>query len=494
LRGAATPRIDKLASEGLKLLNHNVEAQCTPSRTAVLTGRHPIRSGTAAVPPAGPDGMTNWEVTIAKALSDAGYATGMWGKWHCGSDPEQRSPVNFGFDEAVWCPRTADEVLWTTQSYFPKGEETMARPYAGNMKLNLEYEPIYSQRKGENHEVVAAYDLEFRAGFDRKITEWATDFMTRAHQQGKPFYLYLPYTMVHNPIALDPEFAGKTKRGGWADVLTQMDAFTGKILDHLDSLGVAEDTIVVWTSDNGPEGFGDYSQPTGDPNPLALLPGGGGPWRGSLFTALEGSLRTPGIVRWPGKVPAGKVSNELVHEVDWFTTLVLAGGGSVPADRQVDGMDMRDFLLGDAEESGRDVVLCMNGNRLQAVKWKQWKAHLIKQDDIFGTWEAYGTPNIFNLEWDLREEHSAFFAHIWVLKPMAAAVAAFLKTLAIEPPIKPGTLDPYTPPKPGELIPQEHLQIGPIVQFVTTLQHPNGQPPDVQQHQPEHGLNHAGGA
>ena len=131
LRGAPTPRIDALACEGLRLLNFNVEAQCTPSRSALLTGRHAIRSGTQTVPIAGgPDGMTRWEVTIAQALSDAGYATGMWGKWHLGSDPEQRSPVDFGFDEAVWSPRTADEVLWTMQSYFPEGSVT-ATPYAG---------------------------------------------------------------------------------------------------------------------------------------------------------------------------------------------------------------------------------------------------------------------------------------------------------------------------------------------------------------------------
>jgi arylsulfatase A-like enzyme len=116
------PRIDALAAEGLKLLNFNVEAQCTPSRSALLTGRHAIRSGMQAVPIAGGlDGLTRWEVRSAQALSDAGYATGMWGKWHLGSDPDNRSPVAFGFDEAVWCPRTADEVLWTMQSYFRTG-------------------------------------------------------------------------------------------------------------------------------------------------------------------------------------------------------------------------------------------------------------------------------------------------------------------------------------------------------------------------------------
>jgi arylsulfatase len=185
LRGAPTPRIDTLASEGLKLLNFNVEAQCTPSRSALLTGRRAIRSGTQAVAIAGADGMTQWEVTIARALSDAGYATGMWGKWHLGSDPEQRSPVDFGFDEAVWCPRTADEVLWTTQSYFPDGSVTAA-PDAGAMQIPLEPEPIYARTKGGKHEVIATYDAEFRAGFDRKITEWAVDFMRRSRRAGKP--------------------------------------------------------------------------------------------------------------------------------------------------------------------------------------------------------------------------------------------------------------------------------------------------------------------
>ncbi len=493
LRGAPTPRIDSIADQGLKLLNFNVEAQCTPSRSAILTGRHAIRSGTSAVPLMGPDGLTRWEVTTAKALSDAGYATGMWGKWHLGSDPENRSPIDFGFDEAVWCPRTADEVLWTMQSYFPNGTVTSA-PYAGATQIPLEPQQIYARKKGGNHEVIATYDAEFRAGFDRKITDWAIDFMRRSHRQGKPFYLYLPYTQVHIPPIPDPEYAGKTKRGNWADILTQMDDFTGRILDEFDALGVANDTIVVWAGDNGADST--YRFPAGDPDPFGgQWQGFSGLWRGGLFTSLEGSNRSACIIRWPGKVPAGRVSNELVHEVDLFTTLVLAGGGTVPADRQIDGMDMRGFLLGDAEQSGRDTVLCLQGGRLQAVKWRQWKAHLFQQDGFYSTWEAYNIPHVHNLEWDPREEHEILFPHAWVMHPMAVAASAFLKTLAIEPPIKPGTPDPYTPPKPGQLVPQEHLQLGPITQYVTTLHEANGHAPaDVRQHQPDHGLAHASGA
>ena len=196
--------------------------------------------------------------------------------------------------------------------------------------------------------------------------------MTRSNKAGKPFYMYLPFSQVHNPALPDPEYAGKTKHGNWADILTQMDDFTGRLLDAVDELGLADDTIVVWASDNGPDP--SYRMPQADPEELGgKWDGFAGIWRGSLFTTLEGSNRTPCMVRWPGHVPAGRVSNELVHCVDWYTTLLLTVGATVPDDRIVDGVDMRDFLLGDAEESGRDAVLCLQGNRLQAVKWHQWK-------------------------------------------------------------------------------------------------------------------------
>jgi arylsulfatase len=258
------------------------------------------------------------------------------------------------------------------QSYFPDGPVT-ATPYAGQAQIPLEPEPIYSRKKGKEHEVIGIYDAEFRARFDRKITGWAIDFMTRANEDGKPFYMYLPYTQVHIPPIPDPEFAHTTRRGNWADLLTQLDAFTGQILDALDELGLAEDTIVVWSSDNG--GDPNFRMPAADPDPLGgQWEGFSGPWRGGYFTSLEGSNRAPCIIRWPGRIPAGKVSNELVRLVDWFTTLLLAAGAEVPDDRMIDGMDMRGFLLGDAEESGRDTVLCIQGDRLQAIKWRQWKA------------------------------------------------------------------------------------------------------------------------
>jgi arylsulfatase A-like enzyme len=310
--------------------------------------------------------------------------------------------------------------------------------------------------------------LNFAPASIARFTEWAIDFMGRSKAEGKPFYLLLPYTQVHIPPVPDPEYAGKTKRGNIADLLTQMDDFTGMLLNKLDELGIAGDTIVVWTSDNGADP--NYRMPAMDPDPLGgQWTGFAGPWRGGYVTSLEGSNRAPCILRWPGKVPSGKASNELVHAVDTFTTLLLAAGAELPSDRQIDGMDMRDFLLGDAERSGRDTILCLQGNRLQAVKWRQWKVHLFQQDAFASTWSPYNVPHLHNLEWDPREEHEVGFPHAWVLHPMAAAVIAFLKTLVIEPPIKAGTRDPYLPPKPGELRIEEHIQIGVITQFIQML-------------------------
>ena len=248
LRGAPTPRMDALATEGLQLLNFNVEAQCTPSRSAPdRASCHPVGHPDRAYA-GGPDGMTRWEVTLAKALSDAGYATGMWGKWHLGSDLKSGARSTSGSTRrsgargprtrsAGPCSPTSRTARWPPPL---RGED--ADPAGTRAHLHAE----------EGREVQGrTYDAEFRAGFDRKITEWAFDFMTRSKEAGKPFYTYLPYTQVHIPPIPDPEYAGYTKRGNMADILTQMDAFTGGILDNLDELGIAEDTIVVWASDNG---------------------------------------------------------------------------------------------------------------------------------------------------------------------------------------------------------------------------------------------------
>src|SRR5262249_25842724 len=177
---------------------------------------------------------------------------------------------------------------------------------------------------------------------------------------GKPFFAYVPFTLVHYPTLPHPDFAGKTGFGDWADSLAEMDHHVGQIVDAVQEAGVADNTVVVFTSDNGPE---------------EMLPwrGWAGPWAGSYFTAREGSLRVPFVVRWPGKVPAGRISNEIVHQVDMFPTLARLAGGAVPTDRVIDGVDQTEFLLGKQEKSNREGFPCYVGDVLHAGKLPEWE-------------------------------------------------------------------------------------------------------------------------
>ena len=180
-RGAPTPRIDKLASEGLRLTNFNVEAQCTPSRAALMTGRHAIRSGNGSVPwLTGLYGLTQWEVTMAEMLAGAGYATGMFGKWHLGQT-EGRFPTDQGFDEWYGIPNSTDEVFWPEQQQFNQLAAEKSVPY-------LEPEYIYDGKKGSVPEKVKVYDVKARREIDREITDRTKDFMTRQVKAGKPFF------------------------------------------------------------------------------------------------------------------------------------------------------------------------------------------------------------------------------------------------------------------------------------------------------------------
>lgn len=175
----------------------------------------------------------------------------------------------------------------------------------------------------------------------------------------KPFYAYVPFTLVHFPTLPNQRFAGKSGYGDFPDALAEMDANVGQILDAVDQLSIRENTIVIFTSDNGPESTWPWQ-------------GSSGPWRGYYFTHMEGSLRVPFIIRWPGKIQAGRVSNEIVHEVDTFTTFAKIAGAAVPKDRAIDGVDQQAFLLG-GEKSSRESFPIYVADRLEGVKWRNWK-------------------------------------------------------------------------------------------------------------------------
>ncbi len=427
LRGADTSRIDALADEGLKLLNFNVEAQCVPSRSALMTGRHPIRSGTHSVVWGMLYGMTQWERTIAELLSDQGYATGMYGKWHLG-DIEGRFPTDQGFDEWYGIPNTTDEAVYSEG--FQYDDSVTDRPY------------ILKSVKGQKPKKVKEYTRETRRTIDSELVDHTIGFMKRSVKEKKPFFAYVPFTQVHIPAEPHPDFKGKTGNGRWADVLTEMDHRVGQVLDAIDDLKIRDNTIVIWMSENGPEEIFPHN-------------GARGPWRGTYFTGYEGSLRTSFLVRWPKKVKAGSVSNEIVHITDVYSTLAEAAGAKIPEDRIVDGVNQLDFFKGKSAKSAREGFPVYNGSKLFGYKWRNWKLHLATQETMGAPVVKPGMPRLYNLLIDMREDYDLVAhggrdggeLHYWVLPVIFKQIVAHQASLAAEPPIKMGTPDPYVPNK-----------------------------------------------
>lgn len=430
IRGAPTPRLDTLAGEGLRLTNFNVEVQCTPSRAALMSGRYAIRSGNATVPlGGGVYGLVQWEVTMAEMLAKAGYATAIFGKWHLGHT-EGRFPTDQGFDEWYGIPNSSDESAWMELD--------------GYQESGVEGTYIYEGKKGSTPKQVRAYDLKERALIDYEVTKRSIDFMKKNVKEGKPFFLYIPYTQTHYPAIPSPEFDGKTGKGRWADVLAQVDYYNGLLLDAVDELGIRDNTIFIFTADNGPEAFPRGTN-TGTMDPP--IPGIAGPWRGTLFTGFEGALRVPFVMRWPGKIQAGSVSDEVVSEMDLYPTLANIAGGEVPKDRIIDGVDQTDFFLGEKEMSNRDGLIVYSGKDIFGVKWKNWKINFKEQETIFSETLTYGTPRVYNLHKDPGETQNILFPESWVPKAALGQLGAHAVSLKKEPPIKPGTPDPYKPKK-----------------------------------------------
>jgi len=424
-RGAPTPRIDQLASQGFRSTNFNVEAQCTPSRAALLTGRYAIRTGNAVVPIEPSEyGLVQWEYTLAEMFAEQNYATGIFGKWHLGDSPG-RYPIDQGFDEWYGIPNSTDEAFWPDNPRFEEGLHPLAR-----------YEHVLSGKKGEEVKQIEVYDLKKRALIDDEFTTKAIDFMQRSHRAGKPFFTFIPYTQTHMPVNAHPDFAGKTKNGKWADILAQTDAYVGRILDAIDQMGVADDTIVIFTADNGPEGQEPHE-------------GFSGMWRGSYFTALEGSLRVPFIMRWPGKIPAGMVSNEIVHEIDLLPTLASVVGGRVPDDRAIDGFDQTAFLTGKEEKSKRESVIVYVGSDIYGVKWKDWKIAFKELDTGFGQpVKQYQTPVVYDLLEDPKEMRPVRSGppNYWIRYPALEYLGEHIASLKKYPPVPADAKVDYQPP------------------------------------------------
>ena len=415
---APTPRIDALASQGLRFKNHNVEAQCTPTRSAILTGRLPIRTGNCSVPLPGQGhyGLAPWEYTLGELFSDAGYATAAFGKWHVG-DVEGRLPTDQGFDEWFGIKNTSDEAGYSSYPLFAETGYPVPK--------------IWEGVKGSPVTPVEDFNLETRPLLDEKIATRAADFIRRSAETGTPFFTYVCFTQMHPPLIHHPAFKGTSGGGVYSDTLAELDHRTGQVLDAIDEAGIADDTIVVWCSDN----------PAGR---SVSIGGSNGPWRGHFGSGFEGGMRTPGMVRWPGKVQAGTVSDEIISAVDWLPTLAALAGesGRVPDDRPIDGVDASAHLLGRSPTTGRDHVLYYGSDAaVMSVKWKTMKVVFRYSESASGPITKPQWPLVFDLiddpveEWDLMEKRLDCG---WVFAPVAQKLGALAQSAARFPNVAPG--------------------------------------------------------
>jgi arylsulfatase A-like enzyme len=421
-----TPRIDKFASEGIRFNNYNVEAQCTPSRSAIMTGRHPVRSGTLRVPYPGEGeaGLAPWEYTIAKLLSDADYATALYGKWHLG-DHQGRLPNDQGFDEWWGIMNSSDEAGYSAWPLFK--ESGMPEPM------------LWEGKKGEPSKPVMPFDLKVRPIVDGTyIIPKTVEYIKRNAAAKKPFFVYVGYTEMHPPVIGHPDFVGKsTQRGGlFADIIGEMDYRVGQILDAVKEAGIDDNTIVILSSDNASGGA--------MPQLGACM---NGPWRGDFMnTPFEGSMRVPAIVRWPGKVPAGVVTNEMLAAVDWLPTLAAMVDASklVPKDRPIDGVDASAFMLGKSETTGRDSYMFFGTDgELMSIKWKIYKTifRYTESPALEKPYIAPQFPMIYDLTSDPHEDNNLFNSDMtcgWILAPNFKLIGEYQRRLKEYPNIKVG--------------------------------------------------------
>src|SRR5271165_6560674 len=425
----ATPRIDKMASEGIRFNNYNVEVQCTPTRSAIHTGRYSVRSGTYRVPypGQGASGMSPWEYTVAKLMSDAGYATALFGKWHLGNT-QGRLPNNQGYDEWWGIEDSWDEAGYTAWPLFK--ESGLPAPM------------IWEGKKGEQSKPVMPLDLRVRPIVDEKyIVPKTINYIQRNAAAKKPFFVYVGYSEFHPPMIPNPNFAGKsTQRGGpYADVIAEMDYRVGQILDAIKNAGIDNDTIVVLSSDNGSGGV--TPQIGGNQN---------GPWRGDFFnTPFEGSMRVPAMIRFPGKIPAGVVTNEILADVDWLPTFAGMVGASnlVPKDRPIDGIDASAFMLGKSDTTGRDSYMFFGPDgKLMSVKWKIYKTIFRYTENtlrpaIESPIVEPQFPMFYDLTSDPHEDNNLLYSDLtngWMLAPDFRIIGAYERSVERYPNVKPG--------------------------------------------------------
>jgi arylsulfatase len=333
----ATPNLDRLAKEGTRFTNFLVaQPVCTASRAALLSGCYSNRVGmTGALNHTSRTGIHPDEMLLPELCSAKGYATACFGKWHLGT-AKRFFPTRNGFDEWAGIPYSNDN-----GPLHPTIRDLPPLPFYEGDKV-AELDPDQSQ-------------------FTERLTALAIRFVEA--NKNRPFFLYLPHIMPHVPIFASKKSAGPSRRGLYGDVIQELDAGIGELLDTIDRLGLRDRTLVIFASDNGP--FLSYGEHAGSAGAL----------RGGKLTCFEGGVRVPCIMRWPGRIPAGRVADGFVTALDILPTVAGLLGAPLPS-HKIDGIDVWDYLSGKSDRSPRERFLYYNGSELHAVREGDWKLHL----------------------------------------------------------------------------------------------------------------------
>jgi arylsulfatase len=445
LMGYRTPNIDRIADEGVRFTDYYGEQSCTAGRAAFITGQNPYRSGLTKVGMPGADlGLRSEDPTIATALKERGYATGQFGKNHLG-DRDEFLPTAHGFDEFFGnlyhlnAEEEPEHPDYPTEEEFPHfrerfGPRGVIRSWAqpdGSQRIE-DTGPLTKKR-------METCDEEFR--------DAAVDFIRRQHQAGRPFFVWFNATHMHVRTHCKPESRGRAGRwqSEYHDTMLDHDDVVGDLLTLLDELGIADDTIVMYSTDNGPH--------------MNTWPDAGmTPFRNEKNSNWEGAYRVPAMVRWPARIPAGTVLNGMVSHNDWFVTLLAAAGEPDIAERlrsgaelagttyrvHLDGHNQLPYLTGEADESPRRHFFYVSDDGdLTALRFDNWKLVFMEQraPGTLGVWaEPYTrlrVPKLFNLRTDPFERaditsntyYDWLIDRVWLMVPAQAYVAEMLQTL-----------------------------------------------------------------